>query len=256
MGRLEPMGTLAWGERRQGRLTRAETLRMIANLAFVQAREAKDWLGSMLGLLRPDPIEIEALSPPDSALVRDALAHAEATHQTALLRHSWRTFYLGALIARHDDIPYDPEVFFAAAILHDLGLTQTHPVPLSQCCFGASGGHRAREHLHHCGHPQAAEAVGDAIALHLNVYVSRRLHGPEAFLLARGAVCDLFGAGWRRVAQPSRLELHRRFPRDGVIEALQFETADHMAGSRAALLTRLSGGKAPRTPYPETNSLL
>ncbi len=106
-----------------------------------------------------------------------------------------------------------------------------------------------RDHLHACGHHRAAKPVGNAIALHLNLYVSRRLHGAEAHLLLRGAVCDLFGVGGRRVAQPGREALVRRFPRDGVIEALRFETADHMPGSRAALLTSLAGRKAPEHRY-------
>lgn len=242
-------GTLAWGEVSNGVLNKREAAGMVARLGFVQAREAKDRMARALGLLTPSPVELDDLSPAPSALVRDALAYAEETHGAALLRHSWRTFYLGALIARQEGVATDHEILFAASILHDVGLTDTHTVPLSACCFAVSGGLRARDHLRTCGHHHNAEAVGDAIALHLNLHVSRRLHGAEAYLLSRGAVCDLFGAGRHRVDESTLQKLFARFPRDGVIEALQFETADHVDGSRASLLTSLSGKKAPRTPF-------
>lgn len=242
-------GTLAWGERSNGVLKKREMAAMIARLGFVQAREVKDKIAEAFCLLKPSPVDLDDLTPRPSSLVRDALAYAEDTHAPALLRHSWRTYYLGALIARQEGVAVNSEILFAASILHDVGLTETHLIPLSKCCFAVSGARRVQDHLHSCGHQNHAKAVGDAIALHLNLHVSRRLHGAEAYLLSRGAVCDLFGAGRHRIERSTLQTVFDRFPRYGVIEALQFETADHLRGSRAALLTALSHKRAPRTPF-------
>lgn len=248
-GRSMEMGTLAWGEATRGRLSRAEVARLLGNLAFVRVREAWDALRAAAGLLRPAEMGVMDLAPPRTAFTLDALSHAEETHGPALLFHSWRTYYFGALIARHDGIAFDPELFFAAAILHDAGLTGENPAPLDACCFAVAGAGLARDHLLGCGHDRMrAEAVGDAIALHLNMHVSLRRHGPEAFLVARGAVCDLFGAGHRRLHPRDVAAVLADHPRDGVIEALRFETAEHMPGSRPGVMTGIFGRSAPPNP--------
>lgn len=245
-----PMGTLAWGDGNDGTLRQTETFRLIGNLAYVQIREISDNLRERLGLLRPQEIALDELLPPQTALVQDALGLAEQTHEQALLFHSWRTYFFGAMLASYEGIKYDPSLFFASAILHDLGLTEGHTPQLCECCFAVSGGHRARRYLKSKGHSEeASEQVGNAIALHLNGWVSKRKHGAEAHLVSRGAVCDLFGAGRRRLPRNNLREILVRYPRDGVIDALQFETAEHRKGTRPAVMTKLAGGKAPRDPF-------
>lgn len=244
------MGTLAWGEGGTGRLCARERLALVRNLAFVQCREQVDAMCWHLGLLKPRPIKLDELAPPENALVNDALQLAEETHDTALLYHSWRTYFFGALIAAHEGIAFERSVFFAASILHDIGLTRTHEPDACHCCFALSGGQRAAAHLRNAGaFCHVAEKVGDAIALHLNAWVSRRLHGAEAHLVSRGAVCDLFGAGRRRIHPQNLDEVHATYPRDGVIEALRYGSVEHCAGTRAAVMTRLTGGKAPPDPF-------
>lgn len=244
------MGTLAWGERTGGRIAGGELIQLIANLAFIQTREGMDYIRSVFGALNPAEVLIETLSPPDTALVRDALVYAEKTHAAPLLRHSWRTYYFGALIAAQERLEFDRELFFASAILHDVALTEGHPVGTADCCFAISGAARVRDHLHGCGHPpEQVREIADAIALHLNLHVSRRKFGAAAYLVARGASCDLFGTGFRRLSDRDVQDVLGRYPRDGVIEALQFETATHLSGSRPAILTRLAGGKAPATRF-------
>jgi hypothetical protein len=203
-----------------------------------------------LRLLPVSDVSLDALQPPNTSLAKDALDFAQETHSQALLFHSWRTYYLGRLIAAQRGIDHNNEMFFTAAILHDLGLTSDNSVPLSKCCFAVQGARQAKTYLDGCGYDSAAtDKISEAIALHLNIHVSRKLHGAEAFMLARGATCDLFGFGRRRIKQDNLNDLFGRFPRGGVIEALQFETADHLKGSRGDFLTGLSGGKAPKTPF-------
>ncbi len=246
------MGSLAWGEGAAGCMTTLETVGLVGNLMQAQVRGAVDAARSALGLLRPSEAAIEALAPPQTSLVQDALALAEETHEAALLHHSWRTYLFGVLFAQHERITYDRSLLFAAAILHDLGLTRGHEPSLCKRCFALSGGERAQRYLDACGHPpEVGRKVGDAIALHLNGWVSRRLHGAEAQLVSRGAFCDLFGVGRRRVATPTLKAVLVAHPRAGVMEALQFETAQHHRGTRPAVMTAMSGRKAPRDPFIE-----
>src|SRR6185503_19504268 len=113
------LGSVAWGESCNGVLNEDEKVRVVENLQFVMSQEQVDADRRRLGLLNPKYIQIETLAPPDSKIANDALAYAEETHVAPLLRHSWRTYYFGALIAAHDGIEFDRELGFAAAILHD-----------------------------------------------------------------------------------------------------------------------------------------
>ena len=131
-----------------------------------------------LGLLNPKYILIETLTPPDSKMVKDALAYAEETHVAPLLRHSWRTYCFGALIASHDGIEFDRELGFTAAILHDLGLTASANPRPCDCCFAVGGALQAREFLLSKGHSREhSDAVAHAISVHLNIHVPVEEHG-------------------------------------------------------------------------------
>ncbi len=137
---------------------------------------------------------------------------------------------------------FDRELLFSAAILHDSGLINNREIHVHECCFAISGAEVACHHLSACGHDSdTVHMVGDAIALHLNAYVSARAHGGQCM------IC--LGAGHRRLAKSSVDEIMQKHPRDGVIEALEFETADHLKGTRPYVLTKLTGGKAPKTAF-------
>jgi hypothetical protein len=241
-----PMGSIVWGQDRPtGSLTTREKATLVRNMAYLQVREAVDAVRAGFGGLRPAAIDLDDLLPPENALVEDARSLAEETQEQSLLFHSWRTYLFGVLLAAHDNFPVDRSRYFAAAILHDTGLTPNHRPHLSNRCFALSGGERVEAYLRDKGHPDDARYVGDAIAMHLNAWVPRQRHGAEAHLVSRGATCDLFGAGRRRLPRDSVVQILRRFPRAGLIEGLQFETAHHARGTRPAVMTKVAGGKAP-----------
>ena len=244
------MGTIAWGEANNGELSRLEKVRLVGSLAYVQVRDLVDAVGRRVGWLRPAAVSLDEMTPPDNSLVEDSMQFAEETHDQALLFHSWRTYFFGAMLAAHEGIEYDRSLFFASAILHDVALTKDHVPHLCDRCFALSGGERVRDFLHAKGHSQeVGNKVGDAISMHLNGWVSKRRHGAVAHLVSRGAGCDLFGAGRHRLEEASLAQVLRRYPRDGVIEALQFETADHHHDTRPAVMTGLVGRKAPPDPF-------
>jgi hypothetical protein len=240
--REEPaLGTLSWAVKTGGALSYRDKLRVLRNLAFIQAREFSDILAHRVGLLRPTDIPVSALAPPDSRLVKDAERLAIELQEPGLLSHSYRVYYLGALIASYDRLAYDRELLCGAAMLHDIALVAAAKVTPEECCFAVAGARHAQDYLVACGHaPARSAAIAEAIALHLNLHVPAKQHGPEAFLLSRGAVCDVFGAGRRRIGRRTLSQLLAQYPRERLAEVLRFESR-HAPGSRPDFLSRLGG---------------
>jgi hypothetical protein len=240
------MGNMAWGRRTNGVLSNRETHQLIRNVLRLRTRDLFDRLRRTLGVMKPIDIGLDELTPPDSKLAVDAQTLAETTHPRALLLHSWRTYYFGTMIARFEGIRFDPELFFAAAMLHDIGMTAATKIARTECCFAVAGAIQAHDYLTALGHDQRrATQIGDAISLHMNLYVG--VHsGSEACMLARGAVCDVFGLGLARISAPSVETVVRRYPRED-LRGVLFVT-DHLAGTRTALLTKLAKGDVPLHP--------
>src|SRR5882757_9297581 len=118
-------GTLEWGDKNNGVLTRTERLHFLRNMAFLAAREVTDAIRAKLGLLKPVGLELSDLTPPDTRMVKDAEQLAHDTHTRDLLSHSYRTYYFGTMLAAYYKLTYDREAYFSAAILHDIGLTES-----------------------------------------------------------------------------------------------------------------------------------
>src|SRR5271154_4040309 len=239
-------GTLEWGERNNGVLTRSERFRFLRNMAFLASREATDIIRTKIGLLKPVNLELSDLAPPDTRMVKDAEEYAGATHTQDLLSHGYRTSYFGAMLAAYRKLKYDKEVHFAAALLHDIGLTESRIAPLKQCCFAVSGGRQGRDFLLAKHHPPAqAQVVGDAISVHLNLHVPAREYGEIASLVAKGAVCDLFGFEKRKLPESFKSELLRAYPAGDIRAALQSDK-DLATGSRLDIGRELIGGAPER----------
>jgi hypothetical protein len=176
-------GTLEWGKKNNGVLTRIERVHFLRNMAFLAAREVTDVIRAKLGLLKPVNLELSDLAPPDTRMVEDAEELARDTHTQDLLAHGYRSYYFGAMLAAYRKLKYDREVYFTAAILHDIGLTESRIAPLKQCCFAVSGGRQARDFLLSKDHPAVkAQIVGDAISAHLNLHLPVRKYGAVASL--------------------------------------------------------------------------
>ncbi len=245
------MGTLAWGRQTKGALSSFERLKVVKNIAFLRTRELFDKIRSQTGLLKPAPTDIEEFKIPDSCMVRDALEIAEEGQSQALYFHCWRSYYFAAMIAKHDELQFDPEILITSALLHDMALTENPDIPpIDTCCFAVSGGLYAQESLTQKGHErEKVDQVAEAISLHLNLNVPRKKFGNNSFLLARGACCDVFGAGIHRLHASSLKDLLDRYPRDDIEQALGFGIFQHMPGSRPDFMGKLFGNKAPPTPF-------
>src|SRR3984885_1614035 len=69
------------------------------------------------------PREIAGIRLPDSALAQKAVDLAYRVSPSVVWTHVVRTFVFGALVGQAQNLRYDEELFFLAAVLHDLGLT-------------------------------------------------------------------------------------------------------------------------------------
>jgi hypothetical protein len=227
------IGSIAWGEATKGVLNEREKGQLIQNFKFIFDQETLDAERRRTGLLNPKYIPIADLAPPDTKMVRDSLAHVQELYKPTLMRHVWRTYYFGALISQHDGIEFDRELGFAASMLHDLGLTPTSDPQPCECCFAASGGVHARNFLLGKGVcREHADIVGHAVAVHLNYHVPAEEHGDTAFLVTRGAICDVFGTGTSRMAEKSVKEVLAQYSRDELYTVFNDTAFEHLIDTR------------------------
>lgn len=136
--------------------------------------------------------EISGLIP-DSKLAREAAQFIRDTESAFLFEHSTRVFLWGALAGKRRGLSFDLELFYTAAMFHDLGLTAGFRD--SHLRFEVDGANAARDFLRSRGiSDRDIEQVWLAIALHTTPGISAHLH-PIAALTAEGVMMDLVGLG-------------------------------------------------------------
>src|SRR5229473_8573793 len=69
---------------------------------------------------------IDALKAPDSKLAREITELVWDTETPLLFHHSSRVYYWGALAGKRRGLRFDPELLYAGAMFHDIGLTHQH----------------------------------------------------------------------------------------------------------------------------------
>jgi hypothetical protein len=129
------LGTLEWGKKNNGVLTRTEPGSISAQHGVPCCPRSADVIRAKLGLLKPVNLDFSDLTPPDTRVAKDAEEFAYDTHTQDLLSQGYRAYYFGAMIAAYRKLKYDKEMYFSAAILHDIGVTESRLTPLTQCCF-------------------------------------------------------------------------------------------------------------------------
>jgi hypothetical protein len=211
------MGTLAWGEITRGRLSRSDRIRQTLTYLGLRLNEV---LG--IGTIKPVAIDLADLAPPDS---REAMRAAEVCREassTALANHCLRSYFWGAIIARLEKRKYDPEVFFVAAMLHDMAITEKHAFCRPELdCFALEGAHMSLDEMSHWNwEPERRFQVAEAIALHVNVSVPARKHGTEAYLLQAATALDVGGIKQERIQHENRRAILERLPREGLSREL------------------------------------
>jgi HD superfamily phosphodiesterase len=130
---------------------------------------------------------------PDTPLVREITEYIRDTEDELLFNHSRRVFLFGALRGHRRGLQPDPELLYAGAMFHDIGLTADYRKSMLR--FEVDGANAARDFLLERGVDEAAaRTVWLSIALHTTPGVPEFLE-PEIALVTAGVETDVLGIG-------------------------------------------------------------
>jgi hypothetical protein len=155
--------------------------------------------------------DISGVMIPDSKIAREVTQLIRDTESDLLFDHSTRVYFWGALIGKRQSLTFDPELLYAAAMFHDIGLTQTYKE--SRLRFEVDGANAAREFLRsHSISERDIEKVWNAVALHTTPGIPEHMH-PEIALVQAGAGMDVAGRGYDHFTDEQREAVIAAYPR-------------------------------------------
>ena len=155
--------------------------------------------------------DLSGIKIPDSKIAREA-AELVRQHETEMLfNHSVRVFVFGAMKGIRQNLKFDSELLYVAALFHDLGLVDAYHTDTKR--FEVDGADAAREFLRSHGIPEPkADLVWEAIALHTTPGVPQYMR-PEIALTNAGVLVDVVGIGYDEYTPEQRDEVIAAFPR-------------------------------------------
>lgn len=148
---------------------------------------------------------------PDSRIAREITQLVRDTESDLLYQHSVRVYYWGALAGRRQGLRFDPELLYAAAMFHDIGITPHYHG--SRLRFEVDGANAARDFLR--GHGIAEDGIEKvwlAIALHTTPGIPEHMH-PEIALVQAGAGMDMAGRNFDQFTAEERAAVIAAHPR-------------------------------------------
>jgi HD domain len=158
-------------------------------------------------------LTVEGVSIPDSRLAREITEVVRDTATPLLFHHSSRVYYFGALAGKHRKLKFDPELLYAGAMFHDMGLTQRHSSADER--FEVDGANAARNFLRgHAISPSDIDTVWTAIALHTTPGIPRHMH-PVIALVTAGVEMDVLGLTYPEYSEAEREAVVKAHPRPG-----------------------------------------
>lgn len=154
-----------------------------------------------------------ALALPQTPLTQAVLALTLRVESPAIANHSIRSFVFARLFAEHiqatPDADYDPDLLFAACVLHDIGLSEAGN---GNHRFEVDGADKAAEFLTEQGLGAAAvDSVWEAIALHTSQHIADR-RGTLCLLTKNGISLD-FGKDTEFISDEIGAKIHAHYPR-------------------------------------------
>jgi hypothetical protein len=156
-------------------------------------------------------LTIGDISIPDSKLARDITEVVRDTESPLLFHHSSRVFYFGALAGKRRGLHFDPELLYAGAMFHDMGLTHQHSSEHER--FEVDGANAARDFLKSYGIAQAdIDTVWTAIALHTTPGIPQHMH-PVVALVTAGVEMDVLGIDYHGFHDSDREAVVHAHPR-------------------------------------------
>ena len=154
---------------------------------------------------------LEGAAIPDSKLAREITEVVRDTETPLLFHHSSRVYYFGALAGTHRGLKFDPELLYAGAMFHDMGLTPRHSSPNER--FEVDGANAARGFLREHRISEAEiDTVWTAIALHTTPGIPPHMH-PVVALLTAGVEMDVLGLAYHEYSDVERAAIVKAHPR-------------------------------------------
>jgi hypothetical protein len=132
-----------------------------------------------------------ALPPrPDSRLASSAEEACRDLLTEPMVNHSFRTWVFGCALAERDRRQLDPELFFVAAMLHDIGLG----CPTFGECFTLAGARKVFDLADQSARGRdEVRPAAEAIAHHITPGLTVSVGGLLGFYLQGGSALDLGG---------------------------------------------------------------
>jgi hypothetical protein len=156
-------------------------------------------------------LAIHGVRIPDSKLAHEITEFVRDTAPALLFHHSSRVYYFGSLAGKHRDLRFDPELLYAGAMFHDLGLIPQHSS--AQERFEVDGANAASNFLRGHGIPQTdIDTVWTAIALHTTPGIPRHMH-PVVALVTAGVEMDVLGLTYPEYSDVERKAVVHAHPR-------------------------------------------
>src|ERR1700738_1005909 len=90
-------------------------------------------------------LTVQGVRIPDSKLAREITELVRDTESPLLFHHSSQVYYFGELAGKHRGLVFDPELLYAGAMFHDMGLTPKHSSAAER--FEVDGANAARDFL-------------------------------------------------------------------------------------------------------------
>jgi len=156
--------------------------------------------------------QLAGIKIPDSKLASEITELVRETETPLLFHHSSRVYYWGALAGKRRGLRFDPELLYAGAMFHDMGLTHKHSSTEER--FEVDGANAARNFLRSRGIAQHdIETVWTAIALHTTPGIPQHMH-PVVALVTAGVEMDVLGLAYSEYSDAEREAVVHAHPRN------------------------------------------
>ena len=147
----------------------------------------------------------------DSKLAREMTELVRDTEPPLLFHHSSRVYYWGALTGERRGLRFDPELLYAGAMFHDMGLTPAYSSADKR--FEVDSANTARDFLRRHGIGENdIQTVWTAVALHTTPGIPQYMH-PVIALVTAGVEMDVLGIAFAEFTEAEREAVVRAHPR-------------------------------------------
>ena len=147
-------------------------------------------------------VKVADVVVPDSKLAREVTELVRDTEPPLLFHHSSRVYYWGALTGKRRGLRFDPELLYAGAMFHDMGLTPRYRSQTER--FEVDSANTARDFLKAHNIAQSGiDLVWTAIAPHTTPGIPVHMH-PVIALVTAGVEMDVLGIAYEKFPNEQR----------------------------------------------------